>query len=408
MFGTKESKGTKGGGTKSPKGGKKKKNDDANKISVLPGKRGYNIEIFLGRIKLNPYDLRTWILNLDERKLDSERVSQLIKFTPTPEESQLYEGYDNENNFTKADNYFNIMRTIDNNVPQRLELWYFKLMFNEKLKDEQDKINYLKKGILCIKSNNSFYINTLFSIVLAMGNYMNAGSNKGNAYGFRLNSLQQLSRSKSVDNTKTMLEFIYEHFEKNNKKFLNIKNDWKPLEQSTKVDLPTLKQGVNMIQAKLNLIKKRIDKETQPKGDKFKQVMTPFYNKAKKDADMLKSSLQNVLKSLTETAKFLGERNDINGEYLKQLLQFYNSFVYMERHIAEKRARKAKQAERERKKQDKLDKKRKSVHQSVPSMKIPSGKGAGDALIGNLMQADKNSFMAKLKKRRMKIKKKNK
>ena len=48
----------------------------------------------------------------------------------------------------------------------------------------------------------------LLELVLFIGNYLNAGHNKGQSYGFDIDFLPRLRDSKSADNSQTMLHFI--------------------------------------------------------------------------------------------------------------------------------------------------------------------------------------------------------
>ncbi|VEL22140.1 unnamed protein product [Protopolystoma xenopodis] len=53
---------------------------------------------------------------------------------------------------------------------------------------------------------------SLLEIVLAFGNYMNS-SRRGMSYGFRIQSLEQLSETKSLDKRWTLLHFFSDEVE---------------------------------------------------------------------------------------------------------------------------------------------------------------------------------------------------
>ena len=90
MFGAKiiakkASSKTAGGG-----GGGRKKKAKVEKIYILEGKRSYNVEIFLGRLKMKADVCKNILLNMDEEKFNAEQVSKLRNFTPTPEEASMF------------------------------------------------------------------------------------------------------------------------------------------------------------------------------------------------------------------------------------------------------------------------------------------------------------------------------
>ena len=48
----------------------------------------------------------------------------------------------------------------------------------------------------------------VLQMTLALGNYLNGGTNKGAAWGFKLDTLSKLSGTKTVDNKSTLLHYI--------------------------------------------------------------------------------------------------------------------------------------------------------------------------------------------------------
>ena len=51
------------------------KNNDI--VRVLDPKRSYNIEIFLGRLKMDPWNLREAMLTLNEEKLNLDTIHKV-------------------------------------------------------------------------------------------------------------------------------------------------------------------------------------------------------------------------------------------------------------------------------------------------------------------------------------------
>eukprot|EP01083_Nonionella_stella_P219487 786201_1 len=184
---------------------KKEKDKSKNEIvRVLDTRRAYNIEIFLGRLKMDPWTLRQDILSLNENKLNLDTVHKLINFVPTTDESQQLNGYENEKNLGVAENFIKIIRTVDKNLVERLTLWEFKMEFTEKYSDQKQSLVWLRNGHDCIKK--SVGLKLMFTLILKIGNYMNGSTSKGQAYGFKIGSLSQLMRSRTVDNSATLME----------------------------------------------------------------------------------------------------------------------------------------------------------------------------------------------------------
>lgn len=260
----------------------KKKKMNADVVHVLDGKRSYNVEIFLARMRMKPEVITDAILTLNERVFSFEQVSKLEKFVPTPNEYNLFVGLEHEKNLGKAEAFFNIVMKVDKNLPQRISLWAFKLSFVDQLQIEHQKVELLMNAHMCIQTSQS--LKEIFSIILAFGNYMNGGTRKGKAYGFKLSSLQQLTRSRSIDNKMTLMEYLYVHLQTNRPQLLSFVDEWKMLDNATTIDVQTMKGNINKMNSKLNMIRKRIEQPSDNicKGDCFSKVMKPFLKNAMK------------------------------------------------------------------------------------------------------------------------------
>ena len=82
---------------------------------------------------------------------------------------------------------------------------------------------------------------------------------EGQAYGFKLSSLSQLTRSRSTDNKVTLMEYLYLYLEKTQPEVIKFTEEWSALNEAVSVDIPTLRSGVAQIGAKLNLIQRRVE-----------------------------------------------------------------------------------------------------------------------------------------------------
>ena len=315
-------------------------------VTVLDTKRAYNVEIFLGRIKLDNWDIRKAMLAMDELKLPKDKVDKFINFVPTPAEAKSLEGYEDEPNLGKAETFFKILKSVDSNLKQRLELWSFKMQFNESLTIEKEKIIALKKGALCIQKSSNF--KAVLTIILAIGNYMNGGTKKGQAYGFKISSLTQLKRSRTVDNQQTLLEYLYEFLQSTYKDNATFINDLRPLESACKVDIPGMRSAMSKIGAQLNLINKRIKEGSKKMDDRFIDVMAPFHETASKEYEQVKTLQTTVTKELNTIGVWLNEPNDRNCEYLKAINQFRKDFIHTEKIVLAKREKAKKDKERAR------------------------------------------------------------
>ena len=330
---------------------KRRKKKDV--ITVLDTKRAYNVEIFLARIKLNNWEIRTAMLSMNETVLTRDKIDKFINFVPTQAEAQSLTGYEDEPNLGKAETFFKILKTVDDNLKQRLELWSFKIQFDELLGFEKDKIIVLSKAAECLQNSKNFKF--VLCAILLIGNYMNGGTKKGKAYGFKISSLTQLTRSRSVDNKQTLLEYLYEFLESQCKDSIGFVDDLAELENACEVDIPTLRCAMSSIGGKLKQINGRLKtlEKCSKMDDRFSDVMKPFYEYAEKTYKDVKDLETNVKNELNKIGIWLNEAKDTNCLYLKTINQFRKEFVKIKKMVAAKREKEKKAEERAKKRKAK-------------------------------------------------------
>ena len=97
---------------------------------------------------------------------------------------------------------------------ERLQALLFKKTHKEQLKELDETLDTITFCIKDLPTNKKFQ--TMLEYILAFGNYMNGTSNRGGAWGFKLDALDKVCDLKGTTNTKkTLLTFIIEQMEEN-------------------------------------------------------------------------------------------------------------------------------------------------------------------------------------------------
>jgi hypothetical protein len=81
----------------------------------------------------------------------------------------------------------------------------FKLSFNDRVKEVRPCLKVLRKAIDEVR--NSKFLRDLLGVVLAIGNYMNGGTKRGQADGFKLDFIPKLMDTKDAHNQKSLMEY---------------------------------------------------------------------------------------------------------------------------------------------------------------------------------------------------------
>ena len=157
--------------------------------------------------------IRDAVLAMDEKMLNLARLQKLKNCCPTPEEIEVVTSYEGDVKLLgNTEKFFMALSSVPN-IESRLDIWLFKLNFDEVFGEAEAKIRAVERAVDDLEKSETF--KQLLRIILAIGNYLNGGTKKGQAYGFKLSTLRQLDSTKTSDNKKTLLQVVVEYVHQN-------------------------------------------------------------------------------------------------------------------------------------------------------------------------------------------------
>ncbi|KAJ4929412.1 hypothetical protein JOQ06_005020 [Pogonophryne albipinna] len=278
-------------------------------LSVIDGRRAQNCNILLSRLKLSNEEMKRAILTMDEQEdLPKDMLEQLLKFVPEKSDVDLLEEHKHElDRMAKPDRFFYEMSRI-NHYQQRLQSLYFKKKFAERIAEIKPKVEALSRASQEILHSKN--LKQLLEVVLAFGNYMNKGQ-RGNAYGFKVSSLNKIADTKSsIDKNITLLHYLITILEKKYPKVLMFQEDLKSLSEAAKVnmtemekDIGNLRSGLKNVESELEFQKNR----PQQHGDKFVSVVSQFITVASFSFSDVEDSLIEAKELFLRAVKHFGE-----------------------------------------------------------------------------------------------------
>eukprot|EP00002_Diphylleia_rotans_P027094 TRINITY_DN541_c0_g5_i2.p1 TRINITY_DN541_c0_g5~~TRINITY_DN541_c0_g5_i2.p1 ORF type:complete len:388 (-),score=69.60 TRINITY_DN541_c0_g5_i2:786-1895(-) len=175
-------------------------------VSLLDSKRSNNANIVIQHIKLDVKIIKDSLIFMQEGLLHEENIKGLLDINPTAEESKLLTSYDGpKENLGKAEQFLLEMISIPY-VTLRLNAYYFRLTAPSKISELRKSVDTITKA--CAESKGSRQLKRILEYTLAIGNYMNGGSNRGNCFGFRITFIGELSKIKSTDTKSNLLSYI--------------------------------------------------------------------------------------------------------------------------------------------------------------------------------------------------------
>lgn len=282
------------------------------------------------------------------------------------------------------------------NVLRRVELSLFKVQFDELLRGVEDNVKLYQSAISGIKGNKR--LNQIFVLVLNMGNYMNAGTKKGDNYGFQLSTLKGLRGTKSADNKSSLLTFLIQTVQAKYPDAGKFVDDLASCKAALRVESSFLETGVRQLEAKFRVLDGQLQKSANAdkSQDRFVPVMEQFAKSGKARFDALKKDFEDVMEVIRETTLYLCEdpKKTPPEAFFALFAEFADLYSSAENELAKAAEAAAKAAEREKNKLTSPTKR------AQPPAKVALGAGVVDQVVGQLKQSNASDIAAAIRRRR--------
>uniref|UniRef100_A0A8C0IFW9 Dishevelled associated activator of morphogenesis 1 n=1 Tax=Bubo bubo TaxID=30461 RepID=A0A8C0IFW9_BUBBB len=260
-------------------------------------------------LKLSNEEIKRAILTMDEQEdLPKDMLEQLLKFVPEKGDIDLLEEHKHElDRMAKADRFLFEMSRI-NHYQQRLQSLYFKKKFAERVAEVKPKVEAIRAGSKAVLQSSS--LQQLLEVVLAFGNYMNKGQ-RGNAFGFKISSLNKIADTKSsIDKNITLLHYLITIVEKKYPKVLRLHEELRDIPQAAKVNMTELEKEINTLRTGLRAVENELDfqkSQVQQTGDKFVSVVSQFVTLASFSFSDVEDLLTEAKELFSKAVKHFGE-----------------------------------------------------------------------------------------------------
>ncbi|CAL0314031.1 unnamed protein product [Lupinus luteus] len=177
------------------------------KAFLLDQRKSQNIAIVLKSMAVSQKEIIDALI--EGQGLNTEIVEKLSRIAPTEEEQNFtleYKG-DPATLATAESFLYHILKAVPSAF-KRLNAMHFRLNYDSEILEIKELLKTLELG--CKELRNQGVFVKLLEAVLKAGNCMNAGTHRGNAQAFNLDSLRKLSDVKSIDGKTTLLHFVVE------------------------------------------------------------------------------------------------------------------------------------------------------------------------------------------------------
>uniref|UniRef100_A0A8D2LK38 Diaphanous related formin 1 n=1 Tax=Varanus komodoensis TaxID=61221 RepID=A0A8D2LK38_VARKO len=368
------------------KGQSKKK---AKELRVLDSKNAQNLSIFLGSFRMPYEEIKTAILEVNEAVLTESMVQNLLKLMPEPDKLKMIADLKGEYDELAEPEQFGVVISSVPRLMARLSAILFKLQFAEQVENIKPEIVAVTAACEEVRGSQNF--SGLLSLILLVGNYMNAGSMNAGAFGFNISYLCKLRDTKSADQKLTLLHFVAELCEKQHPELLKFPDELIHVEKASQVSAENLRKNLDLMKKQIADVKRDVDNfpSATEEKDKFVEKMNISFQKWAQEQyeklRMMHSNMESLYEELGKYFLFNASKTSVE-EFFSNLHNFRSMFMQavkenQKRHELEEKMRRAKLAK------EKAEQERQEKRQKREQLIDMSAEGDEMGVMDSLMEA---------------------
>uniref|UniRef100_A0A915ICS4 FH2 domain-containing protein n=1 Tax=Romanomermis culicivorax TaxID=13658 RepID=A0A915ICS4_ROMCU len=314
-----------------------RKRRDAGALTLFGSRRSLNINIFLN--KEDVHELLDSIAFGDSGRLGADKLENLLKLLPDSEEIDFLSSRCSDFcRLAQAEQFMLQLIALDN-YKLRIESMLLKEDFDSTVNRIKSSLNILTstaEGILDCKR-----LKEILHLILTIGNYLNSGTEIGEAPGFRLSSLMKIVELRSTrKNNLTLMHHILSILERISPTLLDFSHDLMFLEEAASKDINEISTEFTHLKSKVETMSSQM---SLINGD-FGVQMAIFLNYAKRELISIEQELSNVENLRQKLAEYFCDNDQTfkMRDCLKILRDFKRRFLKATKDTREKKSQKHK------------------------------------------------------------------
>jgi hypothetical protein len=337
--------------------GVKAQKDDAT-VNLLDGKISQNLSIWLSQYKNKTNtELTRALMSLDSTLFTAASIKTLASTLPGKDGERAVQGYLSDGGDAKrlgAPEKFTLELAKIPALEELLAAFLFMLEFESAAGDVRPSIEAVRLASREVFASKRF--SRLLQVVMWLGNFLNGATARGDAPGFKLESLLKIEDTKTSDNKTTLLYYLVRKIKEQDEQLLGWADDLKNVYAAARVALPQMALDVKQFKegvAAVKEAKKAIPSEHRSLHTKFEA----FLLKAEEAVEKLASDKDKMEKQYVKMTEQFGVDGEkvLPDEFFGMIQTFADRFAAAVKQIDVDADRLQKEAKREAAKAAKLE-----------------------------------------------------
>ena len=307
-------------------------------VSLIDPKRSLNISIQLAGIRMPFRQIKEALLKMDDTTLGVDQLNILALAVPTTEEMTLLRNYKGDRaELATVEQYFLQVMPIPR-LTQRINAFIFKGTAMSNLAKVTKEYELVRRAADNLRACKHFV--TVLEGILAVGNHLNGGTYRGQARGFRLETLLRLTDVKAVDRKTSLLHFVAKELQKTAPGVEFLSTELETVKAAAALHLDGTKETLASVVNGLKAVNDEVlraaganpDQDAASSSaemhDGFRDVMVPFAESADDDVSAAQRLAEDAKESMKSTTEFFGEpfKADNAGRIFQLVADFLVTF----------------------------------------------------------------------------------
>ncbi|XP_060839430.1 inverted formin-2-like isoform X3 [Rhopalosiphum padi] len=290
----------------------------ANVVNILDNNRSLAINIMLKQFKSGSHEILEALQN--GISIPLEKLKGLQRVLPTDEEIKLIKKKDVDLSFVGSAEQFCLQLNSISNYQLRIKLMIEKEELPAIVSEIQSQLESVKEMCDDLIKNQPF--KQFLSLVLFIGNYLNAGSYAGNASGFTLDTLPKLLDTRANKPRVTFLHFVVEVAQTNKMDdILSFTKYTEALRNLSRISFLSLEDEINIKTKQIKSLHLQLSKQMKKQiCDQF----SDFIKQAVIDIETLNNEYKSATEVIRRVAVYFGE--DVNKFKIEECFALLGNF----------------------------------------------------------------------------------